>query len=71
MNDSIMHIYRDAAMNLDSQQPGNNFHGGAIIDEQGREIPITEAMIQQAFQRLEKSWQPPAQSLNSGRKAGA
>ena len=53
-------------MNLDSQQPGNPFHGGAIIDEQGREIPITEAMIQQAFQRLEKSWQPPARSLNPG-----
>jgi hypothetical protein len=66
-----MHIYRDAAMNLDSQQPGNPFHGGAIIDEQGREIPITEAMIQQAFQHLEKSWQPPARPLKSAQKAGA
>jgi len=58
-------------MNLDSQQPGQNFHGGAIIDEQGREIPITEAMIQQAFQHLEKSWQPPARPLKPAQKAGA
>lgn len=58
-------------MNLDSQQPGKDFHGAAIIDEQGREIPITEAMIQQAFQRLEKSWQPPARSLKREQKAGA
>ncbi|MGJ3257462.1 MAG: PA1571 family protein [Alcanivorax sp.] len=65
-----MHTHRDAAMNLDSQQPGKNFHGGAIIDEQGREVPITEAMIQQAFQRLEKSWQPP-RPLKPGQKAGA
>lgn len=26
-----------------------NFHGGAIIDAKGREIPITEAMVQQAL----------------------
>jgi hypothetical protein len=26
-----------------------NFHGGAIIDAKGKEIPITEAMIQQAL----------------------
>lgn len=28
--------------------------GGAIIDAQGREIPITEGMIQQACEELEK-----------------
>lgn len=33
-----------------SQQPV----GGAIIDEQGQEIPITENMIQRACQELEK-----------------
>jgi hypothetical protein len=29
--------------------------GGAIIDEQGREIPITEQMIQRACRELEDS----------------
>lgn len=29
-----------------------DFHGAAIIDSQGREIAITEAMIQEACQRL-------------------
>jgi hypothetical protein len=33
-----------------SQQPV----GGAIIDEQGQEIPITENMIQRACRELEK-----------------
>ncbi|MGH8434239.1 MAG: PA1571 family protein [Pseudomonas sp.] len=30
--------------------------GGAIIDAQGREIPITEDMIQRACRELEKTW---------------
>ncbi|WP_172146126.1 MULTISPECIES: PA1571 family protein [Pseudomonas] len=38
-----------------SQQPV----GGAIIDEQGREIPITENMIQRACRELEKSLVAP------------
>jgi len=66
-----MQTQGDAAMNLDSQQPGKNFHGAAIIDEQGREVPITEAMIQQAFQRLEKSSQSSAQPFTPAQKAGA
>ena len=33
-----------------SQQPV----GGAIIDEQGQEIPITENMVQRACRELEK-----------------
>ncbi len=31
--------------------------GGFVIDAQGREIPITEAMIQQACNSLEKALQ--------------
>ncbi len=58
-------------MNLDSQQPGKDFHGAAIIDEHGREIPITEAMIQQAFQRLENSWYYPARPLKRAQTGGA
>lgn len=38
--------------------------GGAIIDAQGREIPITEHMIQQACNELDKS------PDNPGRKQG-
>ncbi len=30
--------------------------GGAIIDAQGREVPITEQMILQACRELEKNW---------------
>ncbi|MET1076453.1 MAG: PA1571 family protein [Pseudomonas sp.] len=30
--------------------------GGAVIDAQGREIPITERMIQRACRELEKVW---------------
>jgi len=40
---------------LDPQQPV----GGAIIDAEGREIPITERMIQQACRQLERAWQMP------------
>lgn len=29
---------------------------GALIDAQGREVPITEQMIQQACKALEESW---------------
>lgn len=30
--------------------------GGAVIDAQGREIPITESMIQGACRILDKAW---------------
>ncbi|MCY1547969.1 hypothetical protein D9M68_840540 [compost metagenome] len=34
--------------------------GGALIDEQGQEIPITENMIQQACRELEQNRAAPA-----------
>ncbi|MDP3814253.1 PA1571 family protein [Pseudomonas sp.] len=34
--------------------------GGFLIDAQGREVPITESMIQRACSELEKSWVTPA-----------
>lgn len=46
-------------MNINSQQPKSDFNGAAVIDEQGREVPITEAMIQQACEKLAKSWRYP------------
>ena len=35
-----------------------DFHGAAIIDENGREIPITENMVKQACEKIdpEISW---------------
>lgn len=38
------------------RQPEPDFHGAAIIDEQGREIPITEAMVQRACRQLQDAW---------------
>jgi hypothetical protein len=40
--------------------PSQHPIGGAIIDEHGREIPITEQMIQHACRELEKSHTPLA-----------
>ncbi|WP_171006387.1 PA1571 family protein [Pseudomonas sp. 2FG] len=39
-------------ISLKPQQP----IAGAIIDAQGREIPITEQMIQRACSELDKAW---------------
>lgn len=33
-----------------------DFHGAAIIDEHGKEVPITEEMIQKACDDLGNSW---------------
>ena len=33
--------------------PAVDFHGAAVIDENGQEVPITEAMLLTAFERLE------------------
>lgn len=36
-----------------------DFHGAALIDEQGREVPITEDMIRRACETLEHRWHYP------------
>ncbi|QKE63146.1 hypothetical protein HNE05_07165 [Aquipseudomonas campi] len=36
--------------------------GGSFIDAQGREVPITEGMIQRACRELEKHWSLPKQA---------
>jgi hypothetical protein len=43
-----------------SHKPATMPIGGFVIDAQGREIPITEEMIQQACSALEKAQQPAA-----------
>lgn len=37
----------------EAKQPPD-FHGAAVIDENGNEIPITEDMVQEAFEELEE-----------------
>lgn len=46
---------------LSASSAGNPFHGAALLDEQGREIPITEEMIVKACDELLKHWQFPGQ----------
>ena len=44
------------------QEP--DFHGAAIIDANGNEIPITEAMVQQACNESKNSWLFPRKTNN-------
>jgi len=39
----------------DQQAEKPDFHGAAIIDEHGQEIPITEEMVREACKQLEDS----------------
>lgn len=48
-------VQSDTSSNRDK-----DFNGAALIDAQGREIPITEDMVQQACAHLERAWQYPA-----------
>ncbi|MBA1202096.1 hypothetical protein G7009_10055 [Pseudomonas capeferrum] len=46
----------------DTQHTTNHAHSqvcGSIIDAQGQEVPITEQMIQEACERLERSRSEP------------
>lgn len=36
-----------------------DFHGAAIIDQNGREVPITEDMLQKAFKKLQEKSKSP------------
>ena len=42
---------------------------GYIIDEQGREIAITEQMIQRACTELDQHWQPTGAAMNASARA--
>lgn len=56
-----------SSLSYSQTPPGADFHGAAVLDEQGREIPITEAMILRACKELEQAWSYPK---HSPRKAG-
>ena len=47
--------------------PSNHLQGAALIDGNGREIPITEEMIRRACEDLEQRWQYPAKRLRPAR----
>ena len=50
-----------------SQASGRReFNGAALVDEQGREIPITEAMILRACRELEQAWHYPTPARKAG-----
>ena len=42
-----------------------DFHGASIITESGKEIPITEEMLQKAFADLIKLWEQSRQHQQS------
>lgn len=42
---------------------------GYIIDEQGREIAITEQMIQRACTELEQHWTPVSPAMSASARA--
>lgn len=45
--------------NITRQKQETCLNGAAIIDEDGHEIPITEAMIQEACENLHDAWYFP------------
>lgn len=46
-NNTIAHQHGEA-------QATAHLHGAALVDEKGKEIPITEAMIQRVLERMLK-----------------
>jgi hypothetical protein len=50
-------------------QQAQDFHGAALIDAQGREIPITEDMIRHAILKLEHHWHYPSTPARQVRRA--
>ena len=36
---------------------GSDFHGASIVTEAGKEIPITEQMLERSFNELIEAWE--------------
>ena len=61
---------KDVPYNI--EQPVSNstdFHGATIIDDCGRETPITEAMVRNACNQLIQDWENSAINRARSRKA--
>lgn len=59
-----MNTQKQTPASTTTPQPAQQPVGGAIIDAQGREIPITEHMIQQACNELDRQFDAPARRDN-------
>jgi hypothetical protein len=55
-----------AQLNQQSQAANADFHGAAVIDANGREVPITEHMVREACEKLESCWQFPTSREHQG-----
>ncbi|MCH2556947.1 MAG: hypothetical protein MK005_06565 [Alcanivorax sp.] len=53
-------------LNYSQGSSRREFNGAAVVDEQGREIPITEAMILRACRELEQAWHYPTPARKAG-----
>lgn len=43
-------------MQCTTPQQQRNFHGAALIGADGREVPITEEMVNQSLEALDATW---------------
>ncbi|MFP1682889.1 PA1571 family protein [Alloalcanivorax sp. C16-1] len=53
-------------LNYSQGSSRREFNGAAVVDEQGREIPITDAMILRACKELEQAWHYPTPARKAG-----
>jgi hypothetical protein len=51
-----------------TNEQATDFHGAALIDEDGNEIPITEDMVQDACHTLEEDGLEDDKDTNPGQK---
>ena len=42
-----------------AKEPSPDFHGAALLDDEGNEIPITEDMVREACKELDEKRQKP------------
>lgn len=42
-----------------AKEPSPDFHGAALLDDEGNEIPITEDMVREACKELDETRQKP------------
>lgn len=57
-----MQVVKLKIPNKKSPIRNSGLNGAAVIDSQGKEIPITEQMILDACDKLHKMWRFPKQS---------
>lgn len=48
-------------------EPNIDFHGAAVVDEEGNEIEITESMVRKAIHELEPEAYPDVEDDQAGK----